>query len=47
MKFKIDQNQPSAFVESLRNLGYDALTVYDQNLSGAEDPKDLSKMGRS
>lgn len=36
-KFKIDENLPVEAAEILRQAGYDALTVYDENLVGKED----------
>jgi len=39
MKFKIDQNLPVECATLLVNAGYDAMTVYDQALSGAPDEK--------
>ena len=38
MKFKIDENLPTDLAEFLRNEGYDAITVLDQNLGGTSDP---------
>ena len=38
MKFKIDENLPVEVAELLRKAGYDAATVYDQNLTGVVDP---------
>ncbi len=32
MKFKIDENLPVELAEFLRNEGYDAITVIEQNL---------------
>jgi predicted nuclease of predicted toxin-antitoxin system len=37
MKFKIDENLPVEAAELIRNEGYDAVTVWDQNLGGAAD----------
>ena len=37
MKFKIDENLPVELAEFLRNEGYDAITVIEQNLSGRSD----------
>ena len=37
MKFKIDENLPIEVGESLRNEGYDSVTVLNQNLSGTSD----------
>jgi predicted nuclease of predicted toxin-antitoxin system len=39
MKFKIDENLPLEAAALLREAGHDALTVHDQNLRGALDPK--------
>lgn len=38
MKFKIDENLPIEFAELLQNEGYDASTIYSENLKGAKDP---------
>ena len=38
MKFKIDENLPGELVADLRELGHDAETVFDEQLSGAKDP---------
>ncbi len=37
MKFKVDENLPVEVAEFLRTRGFDAQTVYDENLIGAED----------
>ena len=37
MKFKIDENMPLEAAALLRDAGYDATTVSDQNLTGASD----------
>ena len=37
MKFKIDENLPVEIAHFLQHAGYDALTVYDQKLTGEED----------
>lgn len=37
MKFKIDENMPIEVAVSLRNAGYDSVTVIEQNLSGTSD----------
>ncbi|MCS6918664.1 MAG: DUF5615 family PIN-like protein [Fimbriimonadales bacterium] len=37
MKLKLDENLPKTLAESLRALGYDALTVYEENLQGRSD----------
>jgi predicted nuclease of predicted toxin-antitoxin system len=39
MKFKIDQNLPAECVDLLRRAGHDALTVWQQDLGGAPDPR--------
>lgn len=37
MKFKIDENLPIEAAEMLRQEGHDALTIFDQNMSGEAD----------
>jgi predicted nuclease of predicted toxin-antitoxin system len=37
MKFKIDENLPIEVAEVLRRAGYEAATVYDQNLASVID----------
>jgi predicted nuclease of predicted toxin-antitoxin system len=37
MKFKIDENLPVEAAELLRTAGYEALTVHDQQMTGATD----------
>jgi predicted nuclease of predicted toxin-antitoxin system len=37
MKFKIDENLPLDVAELLIEVGHDAHTVYDEDLSGARD----------
>jgi predicted nuclease of predicted toxin-antitoxin system len=37
MNFKIDENLPVEVAEMLRQAGYEAATVYDQNLVGEID----------
>ena len=37
MKFKIDENLPSELGIDLRELGYEADTVFDEKISGASD----------
>jgi len=37
MKFKIDENLPVDVADLLQQVGYDAATVYDQNLVGKAD----------
>lgn len=38
MKFKIDENLPVEIADLLRSAHYDAVTVMDQGLKGANDP---------
>ena len=37
MRFKIDENLPTDICKLLRDEGHDALSVFDQNLSGEPD----------
>ena len=37
MKFKIDENLPIEYAVTLRDVGYDADTVEDERISGADD----------
>jgi len=37
MQFKIDENLPVEIANLLRDAGYDAKTVYDQQLTGVDD----------
>jgi predicted nuclease of predicted toxin-antitoxin system len=37
MKFKVDENLPVEVAELLRDFGYDATTVLEQQLGGASD----------
>jgi len=37
MRFKIDENLPVELAEELRAAGHEAITVGDQQLSGASD----------
>lgn len=37
MKFKLDENLPLEVAFQLRELGFDAETVWDEHLSGADD----------
>jgi predicted nuclease of predicted toxin-antitoxin system len=37
VKFKIDENLPTEFVDVLNNAGYSGDTVFDENLNGAAD----------
>ena len=39
MKFKIDENLPVEAATLFQEAGHDALTVYDQGLGGAFDPR--------
>lgn len=39
MKFKIDQNLPIEAADLLAAAGHDAMTVYEQSLSGAPDDR--------
>ena len=39
MKFKVDENLPIQCVDQLREGGHDALSVNEQGLSGAADPR--------
>lgn len=39
MKFKIDENLPVEIANLLQQAGYDAVTVYDQKLTGKTDPE--------
>ena len=39
MRFKIDQNLPAEFVPLLQKAGHDAVTVFDQQMTGAPDPQ--------
>ena len=39
MKFKIDENLPSDCAIVLRNAGFEADTVTDEHLGGADDPE--------
>jgi predicted nuclease of predicted toxin-antitoxin system len=39
MKFKIDENLPVEAAVLLREAGHDALTVHEEGLRGALDPK--------
>jgi predicted nuclease of predicted toxin-antitoxin system len=41
MKIKLDEILPNAIMELLRAAGHDAMTVADQGLGGAADPKVL------
>lgn len=41
MKFKLDENLPTALTEVLRAAGHDVMTVADEALSGSKDPKVL------
>lgn len=39
MKFKVDENLPVQCVHLLRDAGHDAVSVSDQGLTGAPDPR--------
>jgi predicted nuclease of predicted toxin-antitoxin system len=39
MRFKIDENLPIEACGILADAGHDAASVFDQNLSGASDPR--------
>ncbi|MDE2727020.1 MAG: DUF5615 family PIN-like protein [Gemmatimonadota bacterium] len=39
MKFKLDENMPVALVGLLADAGHDAVTVSDQRMTGASDPR--------
>lgn len=39
MRFKVDENLPVQCVNQFREAGHDALSVHDQGLSGATDPR--------
>ena len=43
MKFKTDENLPIEMASLLRSLGYDAMTVGDENLVGASDDTILAR----
>jgi predicted nuclease of predicted toxin-antitoxin system len=44
-KFKVDENLPNEATDRLRQLGYDALSVFDQGLNGHPD-SDVSAVCR-
>jgi hypothetical protein len=46
LKFKIDENLPTAFATELRSAGYEADTVRDEKLEGAADDAVLSVCDR-
>jgi len=39
MRFKVDENLPVQCVSQLREAGHDALSLHDQGLAGAPDPR--------
>jgi hypothetical protein len=45
VKFKIDENLPIEIADDLRALDYDAVTVFDQAMVGADDDQLLRKGG--
>jgi hypothetical protein len=45
MKFKLDENLPVEASALLREAGYDALTVLDENIGGEPDEHILFKYG--
>lgn len=42
MRFKLDENLPSELAFDLIRLGHEAHTVFDEGLSGADDPAVLA-----
>lgn len=41
-RFKVDENLPSEVAELLKNAGHDAMTVYQQEMAGIQDPELIS-----
>lgn len=39
MQFKVDENLPVDVAKSLRQAGYDAVTVLEEHVGGSRDPK--------
>lgn len=39
MKFKVDENLPDELVDFLRNEGWDSMSIVEQELGGALDPR--------
>jgi predicted nuclease of predicted toxin-antitoxin system len=39
MRFKVDENLPPDTKALLEELGHDVLTVWDQQIRGAKDPR--------
>lgn len=39
MRFKVDENLPAQCVDQLRCAGHDAVSIQDQGLTGAADPR--------
>ena len=37
MKIKLDENMPGEFLLLLKSTGYEVSTVFEENLSGADD----------
>ena len=46
MRFKVDQNLPVEIAQALRQAGYDAETVYEEDLAGTPDPQ-LAEIARA
>ena len=38
-RFKVDENLPQDVVDALRVDGHDAISVFDQGMSGVKDPR--------
>ena len=43
MNFKIDENLPVEFVEMLKSSGYEAMSVFEQDLNGKVDSAIINK----
>ena len=39
MRFKIDENLPEELAQLLRDAGWDAVTIVDEELGGSDDPE--------
>ncbi len=46
MKFKIDENLPVELAEEIRAFGYEAETVFDEDLAGFPDEKIVAMAGK-